>query len=416
MKAEIVSVGTELLLGEITDTNATHISQQFADIGVDLHYRHTVGDNLQRLAGVLETATSRSDVVVLCGGLGPTADDITRDAIAQVTDRPLRRDAAAVDHLREFFQERGRTPTQSNFKQCDVPAGGELLQNTCGTAPGVFVQHHGTMIFAVPGPPPEMREMMRLAVLPKLIERGSRDGGRLYSRVLRLADIGESNVASLFEDLIENQTDPTIALYASPGEVKVRLATKDPVEASAGRRLDATEALLREGLGSHVYGVDQDTMESSVGSLLGQRGETLAVAESCTGGLVASRVTDVPGASDYLIGAVVAYANEAKIGLLGVDEAIIQQHGAVSEECARAMAQGVREKFGADWGLATTGIAGPGGGTAEKPVGLVYMAVAGPSHTLCDSQNWPGTRDQFKQRVSQMVLNMLRKRLIADGR
>ncbi len=416
MKAETISVGTELLLGEITDTNATHISQQLAAIGVDLYYRHNVGDNLQRLTGVLRTALSRSDVIVLSGGLGPTADDITRDGIAGITGRPLRRDAAAVEHLKRFFAERGRVPTESNFKQCEAPEGGKLLPNTCGTAPGLFVEHEGAWIFAIPGPPPEMREMLRLSVLPRLVERATAEGGgRLYSRVLRLADIGESNVANLLEDVIEGQTDPTIALYASPGEVKIRLAGKSPDEAAATQRLDAMEALLRERLGAHVYALDEDVMETAVGKLLRERNATLATAESCTGGLLASRVTDISGSSDYFLGGVVSYANEAKIGVLGVPAGVIEEHGAVSEPCARAMAEGVRRCMGADWGVATTGIAGPTGGTPEKPVGLVYMAVAGPGGTICQEQTWPGTRDQFKQRVTQMALNLLRKQIIADG-
>jgi nicotinamide-nucleotide amidase len=415
LKAEIISVGTELLLGEITDTNATYMSQHLAAVGVDLYYRHTIGDNLDRLVGTLQTAMARSDVLILCGGLGPTADDLTRDAIAVATGRPLRRGPDAVERLKTFFQACGRTPTESNFKQCEAPEGGELIDNTCGTAPGVFVDQDGVWIFAVPGPPPEMREMMRLSVFPRLAERAAQEqGGRLFTRTLRLADIGESNVADLLCDLIDGQTDPTIALYASPAEVKVRLATKSLDEAAATRLLDAHEAVLRERLGAHVYGIDEEIMEASVGALLRDAGATLAVAESCTGGLIASRITDVPGASDYLLSGVVAYANEAKQALLGVPEQIIADHGAVSEECARAMAEGARAGAGADYAVATTGIAGPTGGTPEKPVGLVYIAVTGPSGTLCDRQLWPSTRDQFKQRVAQMALNMLRKQILAD--
>ena len=417
LKAETISVGTELLLGEITDTNATYISQELAGVGVDLHYRHTVGDNLGRLVGVLRTAMARADAIILCGGLGPTDDDLTREALAEVTGRPLRRDAAAVAHLREFFAARKRVPTESNFKQCEAPEGSQLLDNTCGTAPGVFVEHDGTMLFAVPGPPPEMREMMRLQVLPRLTKRvGAEGGGVLDTRALRLCDIGESNAGTLLQDIINAQSDPTIALYASPGEVKVRMATKDADPAAAERRLDATEAQLRERLGDHVYGVDGDTMEVAVGRLLRERGATLAVAESCTGGLIASRITDVPGASDYFLGGIVAYSNEEKTRVLGVRASIIEEHGAVSEECARAMAEGVRQTTGADFALSTTGIAGPGGGTPEKPVGLVYMAVAASEGTTCDEQNWPGTRDQFKQRVAQLALSLLRKRIVSGGR
>ena len=413
MKAEIIAVGTELLLGEITDTNATFISQELAGIGVDVHHRDTVGDNLQRLSGVLRCAAARSDVVILCGGLGPTEDDLTRDALAEVTGQPLHRDAAAVEHLREFFAARRRSPTESNFKQCEAPLGGDLLENTCGTAPGVFVKHDGVMMYAVPGPPSEMREMMRREVLPRLAAGARQDGrGVLHTRALRLCDIGESNVATILQDIIADQTDPTIALYSSPGEVRIRLATKAADEASARQALGVLESQIRQRLGDHVYGVDDDGMETVVGRLLRERSATLAVAESCTGGLIASRITDVPGASDYLLAGVVAYSNEAKMSLLGVPAGVIEEHGAVSEECARAMACGVRERAGASFGLATTGIAGPGGGSPEKPVGLVYMAASDANGAMCEEQNWPGTREQFKQRVAQMALSVLRKQIL----
>lgn len=418
LKAEIVAVGTELLLGEITDTNATFISQQLAAIGVDLHYRHTVGDNLQRLVDVLRLAMGRSDAIIMCGGLGPTEDDLTRDALAVATDRPLVRDSQAVEHLKQFFAARGRTPSESNFKQCEAPAGAALLNNTCGTAPGVFVEHQGTWLFAVPGPPPEMREMMRLEVLPRLRERASAEGGGiLQSRVLRLCDIGESDVATQLADVIANQTDPTIALYASPGEVKVRLATKDSDEAAAAARLNALAATISRRMGPHVFGIDDDTMEVAVGKALLAAGATCAVAESCTGGMIASRITDVPGASAYFIAGFVAYDNSIKTGVLGVPQEIIDTNGAVSRECALAMAEGARRRSGADFAVATTGIAGPRGGTPEKPVGLVYVAVADERGTDCIQQLWPSTREQFKQRVSQMALNLLRKRVLgAAGR
>jgi nicotinamide-nucleotide amidase len=416
LKAELIAVGTELLLGEITDTNATYISQQFAAIGVDLHYRHTVGDNLQRLVGVLRLAMGRSDVVLLCGGLGPTEDDVTREALAVATGRPLRRDERAVEDLKKFFAARGRTPSEANFKQCEAPEGATLLPNTCGTAPGVFLEHQGVWLFAVPGPPPEMREMMRLEVLPRLRDRVRAEGGGiLHTRVLRLCDIGESDVATALADIISQQTDPTIALYASPGEVRVRLATKDSDDAAAAARLNALANQIRERTGAHVYGEDEDSMEVAVGKALLAAGATCAVAESCTGGLIASRITDVPGASRYFVAGIVAYDNRIKTSVLGVPPEVIEAHGAVSRECAVAMAEGVRKLSGADYAVATTGIAGPDGGTAEKPVGLVYVAVADAQGNDCVQQLWPSTREQFKQRVSQMALNLLRKRVLAGA-
>ncbi|MGD9495974.1 MAG: competence/damage-inducible protein A [Armatimonadota bacterium] len=412
MRAELVSVGTELLLGEIVDTNAAWMSQRLAEIGVDVHFRHTVGDNLARIVSVLELALSRSDVVLLCGGLGPTQDDLTRESIAQVTGRALRPDPEAEERLRAFFARRGLTPTANNLKQATVPEGGRLLENTCGTAPGLLVEHEAKALIAVPGPPPEMREMMQREVIPYLVQRL---GGRplaVYTRVLRFADIGESTLVAEIDDIISGQTDPTVAPYARPGEVTLRLATKAATEAEAAARLDALEARLRERVGGYIYGIGDETMEVVVGQALRGRGATLAVAESCTGGLVASRITDVPGSSDYFLGGVVAYANEAKERVLSVPAQVLAAHGAVSEETALAMARGVRELLGADYALATTGIAGPGGGSEEKPVGLVYIAVADAEGELCVRQSWPGTREQFKQRVSQYALNLLRKRVL----
>ena len=418
LNAELVSVGTELLLGEITDTNAVYLSQRLAEIGVDVFFRHTVGDNLERITSVLELALSRCDVVIICGGLGPTQDDLTREAISEVTGRPLLVDPEAEQRLREFFHRRGTTPTTNNLKQTMYPAGGRLLENTCGTAPGILVELEdparppGKVVIAVPGPPPEMREMLQREVLPYLLRRQGEGAAVLRTRVLRLCDIGESALVAQIDDIISGQTDPTVAPYASPGEVRLRLATKATLEEEATRKLDQMEALLRERLPHNIYGVDGETMEVAVGQALLERGAMLAVAESCTGGLVSSRITDVPGCSRYFKGAVIAYSNQIKQEVLGVSEDLLTEFGAVSEQCARAMAEGVRELYGADFALATTGIAGPEGGSADKPVGLVYMAVADQAGTLCLGHNWPGTRDQFKQRVSQVALNMLRKRIL----
>ncbi len=411
MKSEIISVGTELLLGEIVDTNAAYLSQRMAEIGVDVHQRQTVGDNLQRLTAAIETALGRADVVILIGGLGPTDDDLTREAISAATGRPLVRVPASEQRLREFFAARNRVVAESNLKQCDVPSGGHHLENVCGTAPGVFVEHEGKLISALPGPPPEFREMLQRSVLPMLRERLG-PANVLYSRSLLLTEIGESQVADMLGDLISAQTDPTIAMYASPALVRVRLATKAADQAEADRKFAPLEAHIRQVLGAHVLGADDETMPVVVGKLLRERGATLAVAESCTGGLIASRITDVAGASDYFMTGVVAYANETKQRLLRVNESTLRDHGAVSEACAREMAQGVRKLSGTTYGLATTGIAGPGGGTPEKPVGLVYVAVADDNGTVVIEQTWPSTREQFKARVSEMALALLRKRLL----
>ncbi len=411
MIAELISAGTELLLGEIVDTNAVYLSKQLARIGVDVYYRHTVGDNLGRLVEVLRLALQRSDVIIITGGLGPTQDDITREAIAEASSRALVRSDQAVTELNAFFAARGRVPTPNNLRQADAPEGADLIPNHCGTAPGIRLEHDQSTIFALPGPPVELQPMFTEAVLPYLIEHLGAAGGRLFTRELLLADIGESNAADVLTDLILKQTDPTIAMYASPAQVRIRLATKDVSEQAARQRIAAVEAEIRRLLGDYIFGVDDDTVEKVIGDLLRKRNATLAVAESCTGGLIASRITDVPGSSDYFLGGIVSYANEVKHNILGVPAEVLTTHGAVSEQCAAAMAQGARKVTNADFAVATTGIAGPGGGTPEKPVGLVYVAVADEAGTLVENFNWPGSREQFKRRVSQIALNILRKRI-----
>jgi nicotinamide-nucleotide amidase len=415
LKSEIISVGTELLLGEIVDTNAAYISQRMAELGLDVHHRQTLGDNHQRLTTAIQTALSRAEVVILIGGLGPTEDDLTREAISAATGRPLVRVPESELRLREFFAARNRAVAESNLKQCEVPTGGRHLENTCGTAPGVFLEHEGKLIFALPGPPPEFKAMTQRSVLPLLRDRLG-PAHVLYSRSLLLTEIGESQVADMLGDLIAAQTDPTIAMYASPALVRVRLATKAASQAEAERKFAPLETRIREILGPHVLGADEETMPVVVGRLLRERGAMLAVAESCTGGLIASRLTDVPGASGYFVTGVVAYANETKQRLLGVSEETLRTHGAVSEPCVREMAAGVRTINGATYGLATTGIAGPAGGTPDKPVGLVFVAVADDQGTVVIEQTWPSTREQFKARVSELALGLLRKRVLQGMR
>jgi nicotinamide-nucleotide amidase len=413
LKAEILSVGTELLLGEIDDTNASFISRRLAALGVDVHLRHTVGDNLERMLQILTTARRRAQVIILSGGLGPTPDDLTREALAELTQRPLQTTPEAEFRLHQFFAARGRVPSNADLKQASAPRGAELLDNPVGTAPGIWLEHQDVIYVAVPGPPPEMREMIDNQVLPRLRERVRGEGGGvLYTRFLRLNTYGESQVADLLSDLLARQTDPSMALYASPGEVRLRLATKAPDEATAMRTILPAEQEVRARLGAAVYGVDDETMEVALGQALMAAGATVALAESCTGGLVASRITDVPGASRYFLAGYVTYSNEAKTDVLGVDPQLLAEHGAVSEEVARAMAEGARRRSGADFAAAITGIAGPGGGTPEKPVGTVYIAVADAQGTEVVHNQWGGSRAQFKQRVSQLTLDLLRRRVI----
>ena len=411
MLAEIISVGTELLMGEIVDTNAAYMSQRLAVLGIDVHRRHTLGDNLERLAEQVRDSLSRADFVILCGGLGPTEDDLTRDGVALAVGRPLVVFPDVEKWLRDLFQARGYTFTPNNLRQATAPEGAALLDNEVGTAPGFVVDEDGRLIIALPGPPNELYRMWEGQVEPLLRKRVTEaEGGvGIFSRVLRCTDTGESLVAHELHDLITGQDDPTIALYASPGEVKVRLATKAIDQAAAEERFAPTEQEIRSRLGACIFGVDDESMEQVIGNLLRERGATLAVTESCTGGLVGHRITNVPGASDYFLADIVAYSNAIKMSLLGVPEEVLIREGAVSEECARAMCDGVRRRTGATYGLATTGIAGPGGGTPEKPVGTVFLAAGSAQGIVTLGFVWPSSRAIFKDRVAQTALNMLRK-------
>ncbi len=411
MTAELIAVGTEILLGEIVDTNSAYLSRRLADIGIDVFYHHTVGDNLQRLAELIRQCRSRSDIIVMAGGLGPTDDDITRQALAEATGRRLVRYPQAEKRLREFFAARGRPLTPNNLRQAEAPEGAELLENSVGTAPGIYLEHEGRIYIALPGPPSELQPMWQSHVEPRLRELARRAGGglALYTATFRLIDIGESQVAHELRDLIAAQTDPTIALYASVGEVRIRLATKARTDAEAREKFEPIEAEIRRRLGQYIYADADKPLEAVVGEILAERGETVAVAESCTGGLIGHRITEIPGASRYFVADFVTYANEAKISVLGVPEQVIAEHGAVSEQCARAMAEGARQRAQSTYAVATTGIAGPTGGTPQKPVGTVFIAVAGPRGTVVQKFFWPTSRQVFKQRVATMALNMLRK-------
>jgi len=394
MKAEILAVGTELLMGQVVNTNAAEIARMLAEIGIGVYYQSVIGDNAERLADALRTALRRTDVVVVCGGLGPTEDDLTRETLAAVLDRPLHRDEGWERHLREMFAARrwGTGPSYelpaNNLRQTMVPEGAELLPNTRGTAPGIYLEHQGTAIALVPGPPREMRGLMEDEVLPRLARLVSdrwsaigtdRSGAPpvLRSRVLRVIGLGESRMAEILQDILAAQSNPTIAPLAQLGEVHLRLTAHGASADSAEAMLETTAREIYAVLGDAIYGEDRETLELVAGRLLRERGLTITVAESCTGGLVCHRLTNVPGSSAYLLGGAVTYSNELKSSLLGVDPALIAREGAVSESVARAMAEGARREFGSDLALAITGIAGPDGGTATKPVGLTFIALAG---------------------------------------
>jgi len=408
LRCEVVAVGTELLLGQIVDTNSAWIGEQLAIRGIE-HLRQTkVGDNHARIVAVLREALERADAVIVCGGLGPTQDDITREAIAEVMGVPLVRDESLVGFMQDVFARRGREMPASNLRQADVPVGATPIEQRTGTAPGLICPVGDRVVYAVPGVPYEMREMLERAVLPDLEARAG-ERQIFVSRVLRTWGESESRLAELLAPRIEaldGTSNPTIAFLASGIEgLKVRLTARAPSAPEAAALLDAEEAEVRAVLGDLVFSADDETMEAVVGRLLERQGRTLAVAESLTGGLVASRLVTVPGASAWFRGAVVAYDSKVKHDLLDVPEGPV-----VSEEAAMAMADGVRRRLGADIGLSTTGVAGP---TEQEgqPVGTVWLGMAEGDTVDAVHLRLPGDRDRIRQMAVISLLDRLRHRL-----
>ena len=411
MRAEIISVGTELLLGQIVDTNAAYLSQILPEFGINLHYRMTVGDNETRLAEALELALSRSDIVFTIGGLGPTQDDLTKETVARVVGDEMIVHEESAQALRDFFGRMGVEMPESNLKQAMIPRRGKVFSNPNGTAPGAAFETDSKVVIVLPGPPREFIPMVNERVTPYLRQRAGKEAGLIKSRLLKVAGLGESSVEDRIKHLLSS-TNPTLAPYASPGEVHLRITARADSSEEADRLINGMDATVREILGNCVFGTDRETLEQVVVQTLIERGLTLGTAESCTGGLIASRITDVPGSSAAFLAGIVSYSNEAKVKLLGVPEDLIKEHGAVSEEVARAMAEGIRRVTGADIGISVTGIAGPSGGTPEKPVGLVYMAMSNKDGTVARKDRFVGGRVDIKQRTSQTALNMVRLSLV----
>lgn len=414
MRAEIVGVGTELLLGEIPNTNAQTIALALAAIGVDCTRHVAVGDNEERIAAAVREGLERADAVIVTGGLGPTQDDVTREAIARACGRRLVRDERIVAEIRARFERMGREMPSANERQGDVVEGGEAIANPLGTAPGLRVAHEGAVVYALPGVPSEMVAMLEARVLPELAA-GAGGGACIVSRIVRTAGLAESAVAEQLAPVWSGTRDGvTLAYLAGGGEVRVRLTSKAASAEEALARLRAAEERVRGALGAAVVGVDEETLEAVALALLRSRGWRLACAESVTGGLVAARLTAVPGASAAFAGGIVAYEARVKEELLGVDAALLAGPGAVSAETARAMASGVRARTGADVGLATTGVAGPAEHGA--PVGTVFIALDGPDGALARGLRLPGDREAVRALAVAATLNLLRLHLLGEVR
>jgi nicotinamide-nucleotide amidase len=413
MTAEILCIGTELLLGNITNDNARWIAEQLAALGVPHHRQAVVGDNRERLIGEVRSASERCRVLITTGGLGPTPDDLTTEAIAAAFETPLVEHPQVWVEIQSRLAARGRPCAASNRRQAFLPEGAALLPNPTGTAPGmIWSPRPGFTILTFPGVPSEMRAMWQATAAPWLKGAGLAEGV-FASRMLHFWGVGESNLAEQMADLLE-ATNPTVAPYAGSGEVKLRITARAASAEVAESLLQPVEAEIRSRTGALCFGTNDDSLASVVLERLRRRGQTLAVAESCTGGGLGAALAAVPGASDVFLGGVIAYANAVKQEVLGVSPELLEAHGAVSDPVAQAMAQGGRRATGADWALAITGVAGPGGGTEQKPVGLVHIAVAGPDGCVSEGVRFGSSRDRSSIQTLSAgeALNRLRLALL----
>lgn len=410
MKGEIIAVGTELLLGNIVNTNAQYLSQKLADLGIDVYYHVVVGDNLKRLTETIKTSLERSDIVITSGGLGPTADDITKEGAAQAMGLKLLPDEESIERIKKMFSSTGRIMTENNIKQGYIPEGAVVLENNNGTAPGVLIEKEGKIVIMLPGPPKELYPMFESKVLPYL---KSKTDSTIRSKVLRVIGVGESAVEHILKDIFDSQANPTIAPYAKDGEVHLRITAKTGIPEEADSLIAEMEQKVRAILGDNIYGCNEETLEEAVLKLLQKKNLTISLAESCTGGLVASRLTDIPGASASLISGVVSYSNESKINILKVKEETIRKYGAVSPQTAEEMAVGAKRLSNTDIGLSITGIAGPDGGSAEKPVGLCYIGIAIGKSVNVQKIMLTGNRNRIRWGSSSRALDFLRRVLLS---
>jgi nicotinamide-nucleotide amidase len=411
--AEIITIGTEMLLGDLVDTNTAWISQRLAVLGVGIYRHTTVGDNAERIVDSLREASSRSALVVTTGGLGPTSDDLTNACLSTLTGREMVEYQKAREHVDYMFERFGRKPTANNYKQAMFPEGTELIPNPVGTAMGALVEWEGTLFVTLPGVPTEMKSMFGETLEPLIRARSE---GSIVSKTLHFAGIGESALAEKVQDFLDAK-DPTVAPLASQGKVRLRITTRAATEGEAQQKIAPVEKEVISRLRDYFFGEDDETLEGAVGRLLQERGATLALAESCTGGLLAKRLTDMPGSSAYFTEGLVTYSNEAKERLLGVPNKLLVEHGAVSEPVAKAMAEGVRKTAGTDYGLSVTGVAGPDGGTEEKPVGLVFVGLSDVEGTVAerlDLSAWRRSREAIRERSANRAFDLLRHRILLE--
>ncbi|QCX32762.1 competence/damage-inducible protein A [Caloramator sp. E03] len=408
MIAEILSVGTELLLGDTLNTNAQYLSKRLADLGIFVYFQTVVGDNSERLKKAYDIAFKRADIVITTGGLGPTKDDLTKEIGAEYFGKKLILHEDLLEEIKGYFKKLNRDFAKSNEKQAYFPQGAVILPNENGTAPGCIIDEKGKMLIMLPGPPFEMIPMFENYVVPyikKYID------GAIVSKVIRTFGIGESHMAEKVSDLIENMTNPTVAPYAKQNEAILRITARAKDEFEAKKLIEPIAQEIKKRLGDYIYGEDEDTLENVVGKMLIDNNLTISTAESCTGGLVAAKLINYPGISKVFIEGAVTYSNEAKISRLKVKKETLEKHGAVSSQVAAEMALGIAKASNTRIGISTTGIAGPGGGSDEKPVGLVYIGLSIDGNVKTIKYNFSGDRQKIRERAAMYAIDFLRREL-----
>lgn len=406
MNAEIICIGTELLLGNIVNTDATDVAQTLSEMGISVYRYTAVGDNPERLAEVVQAAARRADLLITTGGLGPTLDDLSKQTVAAAFGKKLVRHPECEADIRTYFERLHRPMTPNNLLQAMLPEGCTVLKNDWGTAPGCVFDAEGVKVIMLPGPPRECRAMLRYRVAPYL---KSLSGQTIHSRYVHIFGMGESQVESLLHDLMEQSSNPTVAPYAKEGEVMLRITAAASSQAEAETMIEPVAAQIRTVLGPLIYTEEYDSLEQTCLNLLRQAGKTLATAESCTGGYIAKRMTDLPGSSAVFVGGVVAYTVPVKEQLLGVPAGLIERCGVVSVEVAAAMAEGVRARLGSSFGIGVTGLAGPDGDGSNRPVGLVYVALSNGNNTWVRAIQQTGERERVRYIAGHHAFDMLRR-------
>lgn len=407
MIVELISVGTELLLGNIVNTNAAYLAEQCAALGLSCYYQSVVGDNAERLLGSMQTALDRSDIVILTGGLGPTTDDLTKETAAKAMGMPLVMDPHSLERIEAYFAGRGIEMTGNNIKQALVPEGALVLDNDNGTAPGLILEKDGKRMILLPGPPNELHPMFENAVKPWLM---SLEPGVIYSRTVKICGMGESKVASMVQDLIDAGTNPTVAPYAKTGEVHLRVTARAESEKEASKLVKPVVKELKSRFGADIYTTDPEvTLEQAVVDLLLANDLTVSTIESCTGGMLSARLINVAGVSEVFKSGHITYSNKAKRKIVGVKKSSLHKHGAVSEQVAREMAEGNALVSKADVNVSITGIAGPDGGTEEKPVGLVYIGCCVKGKTVVKEYHFSGNRAKIRESSVSAALTLMRR-------